>query len=130
MSVIDKSIKTLPKVWNQPFPESVSEPLKLESKKRFRKFQLPETKEAWDELRPQLYKKIADAIRLKVDHSLPLDYEETGTIQMDGYSIKKISYCAAQGRYVTANLYIPDGDGPFPAILNVHGHWQRYQQIG
>lgn len=125
MSIIDRSIKTLPKVWNQPFPESVSEPLKLESKKRFRRFQLPETKEAWDKLRPQLYKKIADAIRLKVDHSLPLDYEETGTIQMDGYSIKKISYCAAQGRYVTANLYIPDGNGPFPAILNVHGHWQQ-----
>ena len=123
MSIIDKSNKTLPDVWNQAFFESVTEPLNTEAKKRFRRFQLPETKEEWEVLRPQLYKKITDAIRLKVDHNLPLDYEETATIPMDGFCIKKISYCAAPNRYVTANLYIPDGDGPFPAILNLHGHW-------
>ena len=122
MSAIDRSLKSFPNVWNQAFPESVSQPLRQEAAKRFRKFQLPETPEEWAAVRPELYRKAAAAIRLKIDHSLPLDYEETGTIRMDGFSIRKISFCAAPGRYVTANLYIPDGSGPFPAIVNVHGH--------
>ena len=28
------------------------------------------------------------------------------------------------GFCVTGNLYRPDGDGPFPAILSPHGHWK------
>ena len=26
---------------------------------------------------------------------------------------------------MTGCLYVPDGDGPFPAVLNVHGHWAQ-----
>ena len=125
MSAIDYTLKTLPKVWNQQFPESVLQPIQFEAAKRYRKYQLPTTLEEWEKIRPELYRKAADAMRLKVDHSLPLEYEEHGTIQLDGITIKKVSFCATPGRYMTANLYIPDGEGPFPAILHLHGHMQQ-----
>ena len=125
MSAEDTKTKTLPSVWNEPFPQSVTQPLRTEAAKRFRTLQLPETKEEWEKLRPELYRKTAEAMRLKIDRSSDLDYEETGSIRHDGITIKKISFRAAPNRYVTANLYIPDGEGPFPAILNVHGH--RFQ---
>lgn len=52
----------------------------------------------------------------------------TGTIVRDGYRIEKLRYESVPGLLVTAHLYIPDGDGPFPVILNSHGHWP-YKKI-
>lgn len=47
----------------------------------------------------------------------------TGKIQRDGYRIEKLRYESFPGLLVTAHLYIPDGAGPFPVILNPHGHF-------
>ena len=44
---------------------------------------------------------------------------------MDGYTVKNIYYQSRLSLYVTGNLYIPDGKKPFPAVLNVHGHWAQ-----
>ena len=52
----------------------------------------------------------------------------TGTIRRDGYRIEKLRYESVPGLIVTAHLYIPDGNGPFPVILNPHGHW-RYKKV-
>ena len=61
--------KSLPSVWNEPFPHSVTQPLRTEAAKRFRTLQLPETKAEWEKLRPALYRKAAEAMRLKIDRS-------------------------------------------------------------
>ncbi len=49
----------------------------------------------------------------------------TGIIQRDGYRVEKIRYEARPGELVTAHLYMPEGDGPFPVVLNPHGHWSH-----
>ncbi len=49
----------------------------------------------------------------------------TGIIQREGYRVEKIRYEARPGELVTAHLYMPDGDGPFPVVLNPHGHWSH-----
>ncbi|MEP7107325.1 MAG: acetylxylan esterase [Ferruginibacter sp.] len=59
------------------------------------------------------------------DHTIDLNIKETGTIQMKGYKIKNIYFQTLQGVYATANLYIPDGKGPFPAVLYMIGHWPK-----
>lgn len=41
---------------------------------------------------------------------------------MSDYTIRKISFLSAPGVRVTGTLYIPKGGGPFPALLNMHGH--------
>jgi dienelactone hydrolase/pimeloyl-ACP methyl ester carboxylesterase len=52
----------------------------------------------------------------------PLRDTVTGTLQGDGYRIEKIIYHSFPHHPVTASLYIPDGNGPFPATLLFCGH--------
>ncbi|QDT26394.1 Acetyl xylan esterase (AXE1) [Gimesia panareensis] len=52
----------------------------------------------------------------------PLNPKNTGTIQADGFTIEKLYFESQPGFYVTANLYRPAGNGPFPAILHPLGH--------
>ena len=46
----------------------------------------------------------------------------TGVLQRDGYRIEKISYESFPHHHVTANLYVPEGKGPFAAALLFCGH--------
>ncbi len=46
----------------------------------------------------------------------------TGTLYRDGYRIEKIIYESFPKHHVTSNLYIPDGEGKFPAALLFCGH--------
>jgi hypothetical protein len=46
----------------------------------------------------------------------------TGSIQKKGYRIEKIIYESIPRHRVAANFYIPDGNGPFPAVLLLCGH--------
>jgi cephalosporin-C deacetylase-like acetyl esterase len=52
----------------------------------------------------------------------PLKARITGTLNRDGYRIEKLVYESRPNFRVTANLYIPNGRGPFPAILGTVGH--------
>jgi hypothetical protein len=44
---------------------------------------------------------------------------------MKGYQIKNIAFQTRPGVYATANLYVPEGKGPFPAVINMLGHWRK-----
>ncbi len=54
-----------------------------------------------------------------------LNGQIVGVSQKEGFRIEKIIFESSPKRYVTANLYIPDGDGPFPASLQLCGHGLR-----
>jgi dienelactone hydrolase len=55
----------------------------------------------------------------------PLKAKISGRIDRDGYSIEKVYFETWPGLFLAGNLYRPlgRGNGPFPAILNPHGHW-------
>lgn len=65
-------------------------------------------------------------------HPLPkrteLKAKVTGIIKRDGYRVEKLRYESHPGLLVTAHLYVPNGEGPFPVILNPHGHF-RYKKV-
>jgi dienelactone hydrolase len=52
----------------------------------------------------------------------PLHPAIVGTRKMDGYSIEKITFESFKRHHVTANLYVPQGAGRFPAALLFCGH--------
>lgn len=52
-----------------------------------------------------------------------LSAQVAGKVQGSGYSIEKIVFQSLPGRYVTANLYLPDNiNSPVPAALELCGH--------
>lgn len=56
------------------------------------------------------------------DQRTPLKLRKTGTLERGTYRVDKIVYESRPQFYVTANLYVPKGTGPFPAILQPVGH--------
>jgi cephalosporin-C deacetylase-like acetyl esterase len=51
-----------------------------------------------------------------------LNANVTKTIPCKGYNIENVIYESRPGHHVASNLYLPDGKGPFPAILMFCGH--------
>lgn len=52
----------------------------------------------------------------------PLNPKITGIVKKDGFKVEKIIFESMPGFYVTGCLFIPDGKGKKPAVLNVIGH--------
>jgi hypothetical protein len=57
----------------------------------------------------------------------PLKPQIFGKIDREGYSVEKVYIQTMPGFYLAGNLYRPlgRGAGPFPGVLNPHGHWKE-----
>jgi dienelactone hydrolase len=113
-----------PNVWTEAHGSVVLDALRLEARRRHVEHQPPLTLAAWQKDRERLLQRIgveAGAIPIPC----PLGIQEHGTIESAGFAIRKLTYQSRPGVRVTANLYVPDGKGPFPAVLGVHGHWSQ-----
>lgn len=117
--------KSLPNVFAENHSDLISGRLRFEAVSQFVKHLLPDDLSEWEAYRSNLKNEIIRKAGIKIDHKLPLQIRETKTIQMEGYTIKNIAYQTRPGVYATANLYIPDGQGPFPAVVNMLGHWRK-----
>jgi len=108
-------------VWLEPGGAYLEEMLRQEARKWHLVHQPPASLEAWQEYRGELKQKL-HALVGSFPEPVPLDVREHGTLEQDEYRIVKLTYQSREDLRVTANLYVPDGDGPFPGVLNVHGH--------
>lgn len=52
----------------------------------------------------------------------PLSPVVVDVLQRDGYRVENVMFQSRSNFWVTANLYIPSGSGPFPAIVSPCGH--------
>ncbi len=66
---------------------------------------------------------LASAGLLPLPEKTPLHPSVFGEVARTGYRVSKVYFESLPGFFVTGNLYRPDGDGPFPAVLSPHGHW-------
>ena len=87
---------------------------------------LPTNLNDWNIYKTNIRNEIVKKAGIIIDHNLPLDLQVTSTIKMDGYVVEMIFFQTRPGMYCTANLFVPDGKGPFPAVINVHAHSGRF----
>ena len=132
----NKTTEGLPNVFNEPHGDLIETTLRHEAIMKFPLHQLPQTKKEWDEYRVTLKNEIIKKTGALVKQTLPLNVKETGNIKMQGYTIKNIAFQTRPGIYATANLYVPDGEGKFPAVIVMMGHspdgrlYDKYQSVG
>jgi len=122
---ITRDTDSLPNVLPQNHSDLIESKLRNEAVFRFAEHQLPTTKEEWVKSRAHIKTEVIKKAGIVIDHQLPLNYKETGSIKMEGFTIRKIAFQTRPGVYATANLYVPEGNGPFPAVINMHGHWRE-----
>jgi len=62
-----------------------------------------------------------------VPEKTPLKANIFGRVVRGDYSVEKVYFQSYPGFYVAGNLYRPvgRGGGPFPGVLNPHGHWSN-----
>ena len=127
---------SLPLVLPANKSDLVENKLRNEAYIKFATHQLPENLKEWDEYKCKLRKTIIAKTGVLIDPNLPVDMKETATLQMPGYIIKNIYFQTRPEIYATANLYIPEGKGPFPAVVVMCGHssngrlYDAYQSVG
>ena len=127
---INACTDSLPNVFACNHADIIAARLKNEAYQRFIRFQLPGTRPELEPFRQNLKKQIMEKAGITIDHDLPLLMEETGSVKLKGYTVKNIVFQTLPGIFATANLYIPDGEGPFPAALVMHGHWLEGRIVG
>nr|WP_068888574.1 acetylxylan esterase [Pedobacter panaciterrae] len=115
--------QALPKVFSEQQDDLAGLNLKRSAESAAASLPLPSSKSEWEQYKQDLKLKIKQSTGVRVDHQLPLKMQETGQVQMDGFSIKNIFFQTRPHVYATASLYIPKGQGPFPAVVVTHGHW-------
>ncbi len=117
---------SLPNVWSQSQGESHHRRLRSEAKALSLRHQPPVSKQEWVQRAADLKSQLAKKLFLETDGepgaATPLDFIEHGSIPAKGYRVARVSFLSQGPIRMTGTLYIPDGEGPFPAVLNVHGH--------
>jgi hypothetical protein len=91
-----------------------------------RDFPVVPSREAWEARANDIREQVLVSCGLwPMLQKTPLNAKVTGRVERDGYSIEKVAIETLPGFYLGGNLYRPlgHGKGPFPAILNPHGHW-------
>ena len=116
---------TLPSILSTVHEDFIDKKLREEAATKFNAYQLPTDRKEFETFKTYLRGKIIQKAGVVINHQLPLNVRETGIIRLKGYFIKKIAFQTRPGVYATANLYVPDGNGPFPAVIHAHGHWMN-----
>ncbi len=52
----------------------------------------------------------------------PVTVKRFATVDEDGFRVENIAYESLPGYWVTANVFVPPGPGPFPAMIVAPGH--------
>lgn len=81
---------------------------------------------AWEPLADRLRRRILLSSGLwPMPEKTPLNAQVFDQVERDGYRVAKVYFEARPGQLVTGNLYRPIGNGPFPAVICPHGHWEK-----
>jgi hypothetical protein len=92
---------------------------------------VPQTPAEWQARAADLRPRVMRALGLDpLPERTPLNAKVLGEVPRDGYRIQRVTFESRPGLVVTANVYVPDGPGPFPLVLCPVGHWGRGKNDG
>lgn len=84
---------------------------------------LTQWKQRATQLRTQI---LASAGLIPMPARGPLNARVTGRIEREDFTVENVAIETLPGFYLCGNLYRPTrGKGPFPGIVNPHGHWSN-----
>jgi dienelactone hydrolase len=88
-------------------------------------FTPPATKKAWEARAEDLRTQVLFSAGLyPMPEKTPLNPRVTGRIEKEDFIVENVAIETVPGFFLCGNVYRPKGKkGPFPAILNPHGHW-------
>ena len=124
-NVTGSAADVLPRIFAENHTDLIYTGMRHEAAMMFAKHDIPLKPEDLIKYKSELRKKIAEKAGVVFDHKLPLEMRETGSSKMKGYTVRNIVFQVRPGIFATANLYVPDGKGPFPGIINMLGHWRK-----
>lgn len=90
--------------------------------------QTPDSVDAWKTQKKLLRERLLASWGGFPEQPCDLEPRKMGELQRDGYKVEKIVFQTRPGIYMTANAYVPAGEGKHPAVLCVHGHWKGAKQ--
>jgi hypothetical protein len=114
--------------------DSAAEPAPLANRPSFRDLNTPRefpeitSRQEWQARAKEIREQVLVSCGLwPIPQKAPLNAHVFGRIERDGYSVEKVYLQTFPRFYLGGNLYRPLGKdkGPFPAILNPHGHWNE-----
>ncbi|MCF1715643.1 acetylxylan esterase [Flavihumibacter sp. RY-1] len=103
-------------------PDTIRDLLTDQAGKLFQTHKLPASRQEWASMKKTISECIIEKAGIQFYPELPFNQVITGRSRRMTYSIQNLYFQTLPGVYATANMYIPDGDGPFPAVINFHGH--------
>lgn len=88
----------------------------------------PKTLDEWNNRRRELRAQLLRSWGGFPQDACPLEPQILGELSRDGYRVEKVVFQTRPGVLMTANAYVPAGEGRRPAVLCVHGHWRGAKQ--
>lgn len=85
----------------------------------------PSSLEAWKAERQMLRSRIIESWGGFPKEACELKPQMVGEFKRNGYRVEKLLLQTRPGVWMTANAYVPDGEGRRPAVLCVHGHFAQ-----
>ena len=112
----------------EPQPAAVETPPAVRDHNTPREFPKIASREDWQARAKEIREQVLVSCGLwPMPEKTPVHADVFGRIERDGYSVEKVYFQPLPRFYLAGNLYRPlgRGTGPFPAILNPHGHWKE-----
>ncbi|MCC6486492.1 MAG: acetylxylan esterase [Candidatus Hydrogenedentes bacterium] len=109
-------------------PEPVQDRRNTVCRDPYTYFALPtfESRTAWETHAARLRRHLLVSSGLyPMPERTPLNSSVSDAITHEDYIVEKVTFESRPGFLVTGNLYRPVGEGPFPAVLCPHGHWDN-----